>query len=122
MDNPPQAREIVGVLLLVLQPKHAGEHGGNELGVGDPVPFDGLETSRWLERLHDHAGGAEPMHRHRVDKRRGVVQRSRGEVDRVSVDSHPGDVPCQQHRGRGRIAHRRGGQDLAHALGCSGGS
>ena len=81
VDDPLQAREIVGVPLLVLQPEHAGEHGGNELGVGDVVSLDGLEAFRRIERLHDHTGRTEPVHRHRVDERCGMIERSRGEVD-----------------------------------------
>ena len=64
-----------------------------------------------IEPLHHHDGRPEPLHRHRVDERRGVVQRRRREVHRAGADAEhadplarPARAPPTDHRTACRAA------------------
>ena len=72
---------VVALPHLLGEPQQAHEHRRHELGVGHAVPLDELRgTASGVEALHHHDGGAETVHGHRVDERRGVVERGGGEV------------------------------------------
>ena len=94
---------------------------GTNWAMRHPVALDQLEAQAGVELLHHHDRGAEPVHRHRVDERGGVVQRCGGEVDRARTDAVHGHDLRDLDGGRRGITERRARQRLAHALRPSGG-
>ena len=120
MHHHLQARHVVSVADLLGQSEHPHEHGRDELGVGDTMSFDQLQTVLGVEAFHHDHRRTEAMHRHAIDERGGVVERRGGQVHRAGAATGHPDALGDLYRCGRRIAERRVRQILLHALGPPG--
>ena len=113
-----QTGDVIRIAHRIGKFQHPGEHHRHELAMGDPVSGDRIEGSLGIEFLHHHDRDSGGLHRQRPDRRRGVVERSRAEIDPV------GPRPETDQRGHqtGRLRRRQMRQCTFDALGSPGGS
>ena len=104
-----QSRQVIRITNVLRKFQHSGEHRRYELAMGHPVALDGIQAAFGIELLQDNRRDAAGLHGHRPDRRRGVIQRCRAEIDRIRVhpeaDQRPQQAQSQRGQPRSNAAH-----------------
>ena len=92
VDCAFEAGDIVLPAHILGQFEHPDKVRRHELAVGDLVFLDRGQRHFGIELLHHHHGPAQLLDGHTPAQRRGVIERSGGQIDRIGLDpeSHHG--------------------------------
>ncbi|KAG0740564.1 hypothetical protein G6F24_016977 [Rhizopus arrhizus] len=90
MHRVAQRGQVVARALCLWQAQQTDEHGRHPLRMRDTVGGDGLQRRGRIEFFHHDAAAAGAQRRHVPAHRGRVIERRRGQIDRVAIERLPG--------------------------------